>query len=222
MAGEGSAAQGRGGGPRLGPSRERNGTRRDRTRAPQKRRARRRRWLRRWGCRHLRLADSEFSADALQVWWNRWGSSLPSRDQDLTGTDLVTPGVIEAYKSLASMPAAHRTYGDRDVDVRFGDTAAAKTLFALRPRAFPPWDEPIRLAFGARAFDGSSYAMFLRSAAAALEGAARRLGVGVGDLPKLLGRPSSTPAKIVDEYLWMRVTRELGPPADDAVQPFVG
>jgi hypothetical protein len=135
---------------------------------------------------------------------------------------LVTPGVIEAYKSLASMPAAHRTYGDRDVDVRFGDTAAAKTLFALRPRAFPPWDEPIRLAFGARAFDGSSYAMFLRSAAAALEGAARRLGVGVGDLPKLLGRPSSTPAKIVDEYLWMRVTRELGPPADDAVQPFVG
>jgi hypothetical protein len=202
MAGEGSAAQGRGGGPRLGPSRERNGTRRDRTRAPQKRRARRRRWLRRWGCRHLRLADSEFSADALQVWWNRWGSSLPSRDQDLTGTDLVTPGVIEAYKSLASMPAAHRTYGDRDVDVRFGDTAAAKTLFALRPRAFPPWDEPIRLAFGARAFDGSSYAMFLRSAAAALEGAARRLGVGVGDLPKLLGRPSSTPAKIVDEYLW--------------------
>jgi hypothetical protein len=34
---------GRGSGPRLEPSRERNGTRRDRTRAPQRRRARRRR-----------------------------------------------------------------------------------------------------------------------------------------------------------------------------------
>lgn len=34
-----------------------------------------------------------------------------------------------------------------------------------------------------------------------------RAGVPVQDLPAWLGRPRSTPAKLVDEYLWTRVTR---------------
>ncbi len=46
----------------------------------------------------------------------------------------------------------------------------------------------------------------LRLSAAALDGLAR-LTVPVSELPELLGRPWSSPPKLVDEFLWIRVTR---------------
>jgi len=55
--------------------------------------------------------------------------------------------------------------------------------------------------FGA---DGQSLfrrARLLRLAAAALDGLARRLAVPVTDLPAVLGRPGSSPPKLVDEFL---------------------
>jgi hypothetical protein len=173
-------------------------------------------WLRRWGCRHLRKEDAEFSANVVQGWWEQWRSQLPEEEEELDIGTGRSQAVRDAYQTLAGTIAAHRSYADRQVDVRLGDTAAAKTLFALRPAVFPPWDEPIRLAFAASAFSGDSYASFLELAADALQGAARRFEVEVGSLPDLLGRPSSTPAKVVDEYLWMRITRNLGPsPLED-------
>jgi hypothetical protein len=90
--------------------------------------------------------------------------------------------------------------------VAFGDTAAAKLLFALRPQVFPPWDESIRLAFG-RPGGADAYARLLRLSAAALDGLAARLAVGVSDLPESLGRPGSSPPKLVDEFLFVRITR---------------
>ena len=89
----------------------------------------------------------------------------------------------------------------------FGDTAAAKALYALRPRALPPWDEPIRRVFGGGRHDGPGYARYRGGCADALRGMARRVGVDVDDLPVLAGRPSSTPARVIDEFLWVRITR---------------
>lgn len=89
----------------------------------------------------------------------------------------------------------------------FGDTAAAKLLFALRPQVFPPWDEAIRLAFG-RPGGADAYVRMLRLSAAALDGLAARLDVPVSNLPQVLGRPGSSPPKLVDEFLLMRITRE--------------
>jgi hypothetical protein len=115
--------------------------------------------------------------------------------------------VARAHAALAQTPAAGRTVHARDQDVVFGTTAAAKTLFALRPEAFPPWDEPIRLSFGWRSHDESHYRQYLALVADALLGLAWRLHASVSEVPGLLGRPSSTPAKLVDEYLRMRITR---------------
>jgi hypothetical protein len=36
-----------------------------------------------------------------------------------------------------------------------------------------------------------------------------RLDLSVNDLPAVLGRPSVTPARLIDEYLWRRVTRQV-------------
>ncbi len=164
-------------------------------------------WLRSWGVRHLRLADTSQTAEALRAWWGTWGARLPGARitlNALSPAELTDVGL--AYDALRSAPAAARTVQGREVAVTFGDTATAKALFALRPQAFIPWDEPIRRAFGPGG--GVTYAKLLELAAAALDGLARRLGTSVGDLPELLGRPESSPPKLVDEYLWIRITRD--------------
>ena len=165
-------------------------------------------WLRSWGCRHLRRADTPRTSEALRAWWEDWGAQLPGDHEILTGlgeADLVLAG--RAYGALRARPAARRTVRGRDLDVAFGDTAAAKLLFALRPQVFPPWDEAIRLAFG-RPGGADAYVRMLRLSAAALDGLARRLAVGVSDLPEILGRPGSSPPKLVDEFLLIRIARE--------------
>jgi hypothetical protein len=112
-----------------------------------------------------------------------------------------------AYVSLARRPAAKRASTGGEVDVTFGDTAAAKAMFALRPKVFPPMDEQIRAAFGWNKLDADQYESFLDRSSDALEGLAARMGVAVPELPSLLGRPNSTPAKLLDEYLWICVAR---------------
>jgi hypothetical protein len=164
-------------------------------------------WLRAWGCRHLRRADTGLTSEALRAWWSEWGSRLPGDQSTLTGLGedaLAVAGL--AYDALRSRPGARRSVKGTDLDVAFGDTAAAKALYALRPRVFPPWDETIRLAFG-RPGGGAAYVRLLRLSAAALDGLAARLGVPPGDLPEALGRPGSTPPRLIDEVLLARVAR---------------
>ena len=167
-------------------------------------------WLRGWGrCRHLRRADTRKTVDMLASWWEACEAVLPSVEATLTTLDEQDfIGVELAYDALAAAPAASRAAKDRVLDVHFGDTAAAKTLFVVRPQVFLPWDMPIRRAFGWSG-GGASYAEFLRQVTSALLGLARRLNSTVDRLPQLLGRPDSPPPKIVDEFLWIRITQGL-------------
>ena len=168
------------------------------------------RFLRAWGCRHLRRDDTGRSSRALASWWRRFGPTLPpARAQlaDLDDAQLVALG--RAYEALARSPAAFRASRDGDVPVSFGDTAAAKALFAIRPQAVPPWDAPMRKAFGWGRVDAEEYATFLAAVREALVGLAERLKVEPSELPAALERPASSPVKLVDEFLWIRITRGL-------------
>jgi hypothetical protein len=167
-------------------------------------------WLRAWRCRHLRSADNARTGSALEQWWEAWGTTLPQPGALITSlSDDQLLSVEKAFDALATMSAAGRMSRGGEIDVRFGDVAASKALFAVRPEAFLPWDNPIRLAFGWRTGTGATYVMFLRSVAATLDSLASRLGAEVSELPRLLGRPESSAAKVVDEYLWTRITRRL-------------
>jgi hypothetical protein len=162
-------------------------------------------WLRAWGCRHLRRQDSRRSSDALRRWWTASARDLPPADVALTE---LTPAQLDAigraYASLARRQAAVRASGRGDVAVTFGQTAASKALFALRPEAVPPWDAPMRAAFGWG--DAEGFARYLALSREALLGLSARLGVPVDQLPGALGRSRSSPARLVDEFLWMRIT----------------
>ena len=119
-------------------------------------------WLRQWGCRHLRTADNARSSRALLAWWKRHASDIPAPRASL---DRLGPAAFakagRAHADLAGRPAARRRHGDGEVDVTFGSTATAKAMFALRPQVFPPWDEPMRSAFGWTGLDPSDYETFL-------------------------------------------------------------
>jgi hypothetical protein len=163
-------------------------------------------WLRAWGCRHLRVADSGRSSRSLATWWRRFGASMPDPSRaldDLTGAEL--DAAAAAFGRLASAPAAYRAAVTGPVAVTFGETAAAKGLYAIRPLAFPPWDAPMRTAFGFHGAEG--YRAYLERVAAATHALARALGVPVAEVPGALGRPDASPPRLVDEYLWMRVNR---------------
>lgn len=165
-------------------------------------------WLRAWGCRHLRRADTPRTSEALRAWWEAWAAWIP--DEQMTLNGLSQAGLMvagQAFDALRASPAAARSVNGRDIAVTFGDTAAAKAMFAIRPQAYLPWDASIRLAFGWPGGGGAAYARLLRLAAAALDGLAGRLAVSVGDFPELLGRPGSSPPKLVDEFLLIRVAK---------------
>jgi hypothetical protein len=166
-------------------------------------------WLRAWGCRHLRRTDTHRTAETLKLWWQAWGEKLPGPETAII--ELGEPKLLvieQAYDALRAAPAAGRNLKGREIDVVFGDTAAAKVMFAARPNVFMPWDDPIRLAFRWWG-GGAAYVELLQLSASALDGLARRLAASVSDLPTVLGRPGSSPPKLVDEFLWVRITRGL-------------
>lgn len=166
-------------------------------------------WLRAWGCRHLRRAGTDEAAAALDRWWAAWGDALPAADVAITHLDEQQLRIVErAFEELRAARVPGRGPGERRFEVVVGDTAAAKVFFVVRPLAFLPWDDATRLAFGWWG-GGLAYADLLRLSARALHRLANRLGVEDADVPAALGRPVSTPPKLVDEFLWMRISREV-------------
>ncbi len=174
-------------------------------------------WLRQWGCRHLSLASDATSSAALLSWAQEWVPLLPDPGQLLT--DLSPDNIVAlavAYGQLGETVAGERRLAAGVARVTFGPTAAAKTMYALRPNSCAPWDDPIRHALG-MADNDAAYRAYLQLIAQALTKSADRAGVAVVDLPSLVGRPNSSPPKLIDEYLWMRITR--GVTRDASQQP---
>jgi len=159
------------------------------------------RWLNAWGCRIRipRQGEATPFQDAVGAWWAEWGGAMPSRPLARLGErDIARLGA--AHDALSALPV---TAG---APVRsLASTAAAKMLFALRPRAVMPWDAAIALALHA-ARDGNAFARHQRLgrewASAILAGTSlteRQVSVAVG-------RPGATLAKLLDEYCYVRIT----------------
>jgi hypothetical protein len=146
------------------------------------------------------------SSPALVSWARLWEPQLPDEQQQLTQLNKRHLELCEgAYADLANRVAAMRARGLGTM-VRFGATAAAKTLYAVRPLVFAPWDAPVRKFLG-WGNDGRAYGRYLGWIATQVESISREVGVDVNKIPARVGRPESSPPKLIDEFLWIRVTR---------------
>jgi hypothetical protein len=174
-------------------------------------------WLRRWGCRQFKINDESVAHESLWGWWRRWEAELPGPDRTLDELDDAALGQIaDAYDDLRARQASWQERAGSAHRRGFGPAGAAKTLYAIRPNACSPWDEPIRkrLGFGE---DGSGYRDHLRRAREELAEAVADLDsdADASELPRLLERPLSSPVKLVDEHDWVRHTRGFTPPAPE-------
>ena len=176
-------------------------------------------WLNGWGCRQFALAYHDLASEEIHSWYQLFGACLFSPDKsllDLTSSDLAL--VEQAYKKLAVRTASMRKRPrGGQTKVMIGPTGTAKILFALRPNALVPWDEPIRRHFqlsnSAHAY--IKYLQIVRENLEKLDQACKELGYRLSGLPELLNRPTPSLTKLIDEYFWVTISRKCPAPASD-------
>lgn len=181
-------------------------------------------WLNKWGCRQFSLEFHELASENVSFWYNKYGASLFHKDSnlwELTESEFALVG--DAYESLSNLTAAKRKRNGTTFSVSVGPTGAAKILFALRPKALPPWDEPIRNKLG---YDNSrdSYIKYLKQIISILENLdklCQKNGFQLIDLPTKLGRPNSTVPKLIDEYFWITITNNCSLPEAETFKHWV-
>lgn len=158
-------------------------------------------WLNSWGCRIRKPRPGEPTPfqDGVAAWWDEWAARLPE-----VALHRLTDGQAEefgrAYAALAALPVTHGR-----VVRTLGPTAAAKTLYALRPAAAMPWDAAIATTlYGAR--DGAAFARHLRMGRAWALAVLAEAGTGEAELTRAVGRAGISLAKVLDEYCYVRIT----------------
>lgn len=175
-------------------------------------------WLRSWGCRQFAIEYHDTASRELLAWHEQFGPELLGCEVKLWEVSHADFEVLaKVFNALSRLPASYReARGDRR-PVSVGPTGAAKVLFAVRPKAVAPWDDPIRRSLG---YDSSarSYVAYLRRIRSTLEDLSaecERNGLRLEDLPAALGRPQSTLPKLIDEYYWVTITKGCAPPGPE-------
>ena len=180
-------------------------------------------WLRAWGCRQFVLEYHELASREIADWYNQFARELFPKETALLDLSDDRFQLIErAYAVLVDRPAGERkSRGGGLSTVPVGPTDTAKILFALRPNALVPWDEPMRAHFRLEG-SGQDYGQYLRKVQGELQELWKdcgALGIPFQSLPARLGRPHSSLAKLVDEYFWVTITRKCPcPPADQLAE----
>jgi hypothetical protein len=161
-------------------------------------------WLNKWLCRirYPREGEPDIFGESLTAWHVEY-PGLP--ESPVVGLGPAEIDVLaNAYSALAKRPATPRR--------TIGPTAASKILFVLRPETVPPWDRRIarrtvggvtRTHFAAHLTQAQAWAT------ATLADAAAR---GITDVPAYVGRPTSSLAKIWDEWHYLTITRAVQSP----------
>jgi len=173
-------------------------------------------WLNDWGCRHLSKESHPIASSAILDWYNQEGAKLLSLGKALWELDdLEITMVADAYDALKDRTGARPTRGVQELQIGIGPTAASKILFAVRPEALMPWDVAMRFEFGC---DGSkeSYFKFLveiRKLANRIGDLCKANGFDISELPHKIDRDGSTVLELINEYIWVTVTRKCKLPS---------
>jgi hypothetical protein len=165
-------------------------------------------WLNKWlgRIRVPQAGEDDPFVSSLADWWMNAKGRLPLADQTLAHlTDTELGGIVDAYVDLAPRAAARSPQGRTR---RFRPTATAKVLYFLRPNAVTAWDNAI--ARTVEIGEGEAFYRHLvraRSWAQALVDESAQRGIAESDIGLSIGRPESSVAKLIDEWLYQTVTR---------------
>jgi hypothetical protein len=148
----------------------------------------------------------------LAEWNAQWALSLPQANVELAVVgDEDLDILADAYNALRALP--------------LGPTAAAKTLFAVRPEIAIPWDDPIRAQFKLNRGDRDDYRMMLglsRDEAKMVVADAAHRGVENRQyIPRAIGSPDRTLVRLLDEYHWITITRRHETPTCNELKQWV-
>ncbi len=182
-------------------------------------------WLNRWGCRQFKKSDHDLVLREIEDWNLKFVPVLFPKEKALLALNDAEIAVVEcAFNDLAERTASTRKRRTADpCSVRFGPVGAAKILFASRPRALLPWDTPIYSHFG-WAGSGADYVKFLRGVSKCLSGIGEectKRGLVLEELPVRFDRPNSTSVKLIDEYLWVTITKKVQIPSREKFEEWL-
>jgi hypothetical protein len=159
-------------------------------------------WLNQWGCR---ISKQKPISRPLANWARNWTAQLPHRSlRDLREADVDLLG--NAYWELRNSI--------------LGPAAAAKAMFALQPETAIPWDQAIRDRLGLKDNRDGYPEMLRRSRQEAnfIVEDASKLGISESDIPKEIGSPGRTLARLLDEYHWITLTQGHQIPSVDELK----
>lgn len=177
-----------------------------------------RKWLNKWVCRlrYPRPGEPDLFSSSVVQWWRISGSLLPDR-QVAELNDFEVRILADSYADLAARPGALLTQNGVVIGSRsIAPTAASKIMFVLLPGTVPPWDAAIaRTTTGGSSRDHfAQHLEATRAWARAVSDEARRHGIA--DIPAYVGRPTSSLAKLRDEWLCLTITRRVPIPCIEA------
>ena len=172
-------------------------------------------WLRSWGCRQFKSNNEDMSTNSIMDWYKSIKSRIPSRNDCLIDYDLVANRelIIEVFNNLLVRKAATRQRGDREINVRIGPVGTAKTLFALRPNLFSPWDAPIYNKFQLEG-NGCGYIKYLsrvQNELREIRDGLKHTNINWNELFGYLKKQHKSYPKLIDEYYWITITQGCDP-----------
>lgn len=176
------------------------------------------RWLNQWGCRQFAINYHDLAQRELLEWYDQYSNQIFPHNRNIWEfVEEDFPIIRNLFESLSNRTASIQHRGNNEIVKRFGAIGAAKILFAIRPKCFAPWDNPIRDAFD---FDNSpnSYILYIQEIKNILQTiriSCEQNGFTLADLPERLHRENSSVPKLIDEYFWMTITQNWSLPDND-------
>lgn len=172
-------------------------------------------WLRSWGCRQFKNDNENTSISSLQNWYRVKKSNLPDINQNLINynLDINKELIIDLFNNLSNRKVSVRKLKKKTSEVHVGPVGAAKTLFALRPNLFAPWDKPIYNEFKLKG-NGSGYVSYLakiKNELIVIKNEVVNNNLDWENIFSYLNKKHHSYPKLIDEYYWVTITNRCDP-----------
>jgi len=168
-------------------------------------------WLRSWGCRQFKIEFEDISISSIINWYRVNSLKIPKINNHLIdyNLDKNQDQIIEIFDDLSMREASKKKYRDKTINIRIGPVGTAKTLFALRPNLFSPWDISIYQHFK---LDGNGYGYIeylskIQKNLKELREESVKSNLDWDNIFTYLNKKHSYYPKLIDEYFWVTITK---------------